>query len=93
MKLAKSMTHILCEISIGGFVVGIFAGLIFLPTLSFGKWERRRKWILIAIAVPLLAASYFALFWVFYNGIDRSCEACRYIDCLPVFGQMCAVGG
>jgi hypothetical protein len=38
----------------GGFVFGIPAAIIFLPYITFGKWDRRRKIILISIAVPVL---------------------------------------
>ncbi|KAI9015431.1 rhomboid family-domain-containing protein [Hyaloraphidium curvatum] len=74
---------------VGGFVVGIFAGLIFIPTLSFGKWQRRRKWILIGIAVPCLIGVYFALFWVFYNATDANCIWCRYLDCGSLGSRTC----
>lgn len=65
---------------IGGFITGLFAGMVFLPTISFGKWERRKKWIMIGVASVCLVGIYFALFWVFYNGVDRECSWCRYFD-------------
>eukprot|EP00124_Ichthyophonus_hoferi_P003688 Ihof_evm1s336 gene=Ihof_evmTU1s336 len=41
---------------LGGFAFGIFAALVFLPLISFGKWDKRRKIFLISAGSAVLLA-------------------------------------
>ncbi len=69
---------------VGGFLSGVLAGLVFLPSLSFGKWDRRRKLFIWLIAIPALGAWLFFLFYGFYNwDIAKGCTWCKYINCIP----------
>lgn len=39
---------------IGGFFFGIVSGIVFLPYITFGQWDARRKKILLLVCCPLL---------------------------------------
>lgn len=73
---------------IGGFLGGFISGLIFLPRIHFGKWDRRWKIAAVAVAVPLLVALYVLALQNFYDKQrpSDSCTWCRYLSCLPVNG-------
>eukprot|EP01137_Pigoraptor_chileana_P036771 Opistho-2@32927 len=75
---------------IGGFLTGILAGIIFLPYIVFGKWDARRKRILIGVAVPVLIALFVIGFIMFYQaqGADF-CPWCKYLDCIPYTKNFC----
>ena len=76
---------------IGGFFIGILAGIILVPRISFGKWDGRRKKIAVLIAIPLLIVSYFLAFWFFYDGKDtNTCPWCVLIDCIPQGTNWCS---
>ena len=45
----------------GGFLFGMPAAVIFLPFITFGKWDRRRKLLLLAIAVPFLVILFVGM--------------------------------
>ncbi|KAJ3341845.1 hypothetical protein HDU93_003966 [Gonapodya sp. JEL0774] len=71
---------------LGGFFTGIFTGLIFMPTITFGKWDKRRKRILMVLAIPSIIVIFVLLFLFFYNGTASQCSWCKYLDCIPVMG-------
>ena len=75
---------------VGGFVSGILAGLTFMPTITFGKWDGRRKRILMIGAFPLLCLLWTLGFIGFYSQRDFSCNWCRYLDCIPPDSAWCA---
>ncbi|KAJ3088477.1 hypothetical protein HK102_008647 [Quaeritorhiza haematococci] len=68
----------------GGFIFGFVAGLIFLPQLHFGKWDRRRKLFFQIVAVPVLVVLIFLLAKGFVDGnTAEKCTWCKYINCIP----------
>ncbi|KXS18904.1 rhomboid-domain-containing protein [Gonapodya prolifera JEL478] len=71
---------------LGGFFTGILSGLIFMPTITFGKWDKRRKRILMVLAIPAIIVIFVLLFVSFYSGRDANCSWCKYLDCIPVMG-------
>jgi hypothetical protein len=66
----------------GGFVVGILMGLMLMPSVSFGKWDDRRKRILGILAFPTVVALFTVGLWLFYAGISGAefCPGCRYVN-------------
>ena len=75
---------------VGGIVCGILSGIIFCPTIVFGKWDARRKMISLAIAAPLFVAMFvvgFLYFYVFYT--DQFCNWCRWFNCIPPDSKWC----
>ena len=51
---------------IGGFVFGIMASIIFLPYITFGKWDYARKRLLLFINGPLLIVLIITSLVAFY---------------------------
>lgn len=72
---------------IGGFVMGILSGIIFLPSMHFGKRSLKRRLCEVAIVLPILVGLLVGMLIPFYNGLDGNdfCGWCRYFTCLPVF--------
>eukprot|EP00039_Didymoeca_costata_P023778 m.8231 g.8231 ORF g.8231 m.8231 type:complete len:695 (-) comp3858_c0_seq1:58-2142(-) len=68
---------------VGGFAFGVVSGIVFLPYITFGKWDARRKQILLAICVPLLLLMMLAAQITFYR-IQNSnfCSWCPYLNCI-----------
>ncbi|KAJ1570025.1 hypothetical protein HK096_005366 [Nowakowskiella sp. JEL0078] len=67
---------------VGGFVTGIFAGLLLMPTIHYGKWDKRKKLILMIISGPALVILIVFLTLTFYQN-SGTCDWCKYINCLP----------
>lgn len=67
---------------IGGFIGGLLIGIVVMPQISFGRWDRKLKWIMIAIAFPLLITLFAVGFNAFYSGTP-GCQWCRYLNCFP----------
>ena len=81
--------------SIGGFVGGTLSGLIFMPFITFGKWDGRTKKILMGVSVLLLISIFIAGFYPFYANPNTTefCEACTYLDCVPPGAPWCTTAG
>lgn len=58
---------------LGGFVFGILASMVFLPYITFGKWDNRRKKLLLLIGLGGLVALYVLTFTLIYTE--------QYLDC------------
>ena len=72
-----------------GFIHGFFLAFIFLPYVSFGQWDRRRKRFQIFIAsiiVVLLTTVGLVLFYViqYESPYDVS-----YFNCIPFTREFC----
>ena len=78
---------------LGGYVFGALTGIIVLPYITFGKWHAMRKRVIIAVAVPVLLISIFAVFFLFLHvqWISSLCTACRKINCVPYTKTMCKI--
>jgi len=69
---------------VGGFAFGVVSGVIFLPYITFGKWDARRKRILIYICTVLLFFMFLMSFLTFYLiGNSEFCTWCKYLNCIP----------
>jgi membrane associated rhomboid family serine protease len=77
LKFIDNFAHV------GGFITGIFAGLIFMPTIIFGKWDLRRKRFLKVISVPILIGMFVWVFNSFYKQESNTCKWCKYVTCVP----------
>ncbi|KAJ3215582.1 hypothetical protein HDU67_000240 [Dinochytrium kinnereticum] len=67
---------------VGGFFCGIFAGLIFMPTIHYSKWDGRVKIGLMVVSIPIIIMIYVFLIRGFYTG-QNDCPWCKYINCIP----------
>jgi hypothetical protein len=68
---------------IGGFVTGIFAGVVFMPTIAFTRETRRRKRLIAILVAPVLLTGFALGFYVFWLGLSNVCPWCVYLDCIP----------
>lgn len=57
---------------IGGLIFGVVSGIVFLPYITFGKWDATRKKILLYICVPLLLLLMVMAILVFYRLTNTS---------------------
>ncbi|CAG8579224.1 11039_t:CDS:2 [Paraglomus occultum] len=72
---------------IGGFIMGILTGLVFMPTLKFTKLQGRVTWALRLIAFPIALILFITLTKNFYTADPSArCHWCKYLSCLPVNG-------
>jgi len=71
---------------LGGFVMGILTGFIFLPNLSAGKCHARWRVCLVCTLIPVVVALYIGGLAFFYTGQNTNawCSWCKEISCLPV---------
>ncbi|KAI3647729.1 hypothetical protein MP228_007950 [Amoeboaphelidium protococcarum] len=74
---------------IGGFLSGTLAGLIFMPKITFGTWDRRRKLLLTLVSFPILAMLLFLGFYQFYTDPSFKCSWCVWLDCVPPTANWC----
>jgi len=72
---------------IGGFIMGILTGLVFLPSIIFSKRDLRIKRILMIVSVFLSIGLFIWVFRQFYYSINQ-CTWCHYLNCLPI-GHWC----
>jgi hypothetical protein len=75
---------------LGGLMFGTFLGFAFLPYISFGKWDRRRKIIQIVVSIGLTIALFIVLCIVFFVDQTNSCAGCHYINCIPFTNDFCS---
>lgn len=58
--------------------------MVFLPYITFGKWDLRRKRILFLTCFPLLVILFTLSAVLFYNSADTQfCSWCNYLNCVP----------
>jgi uncharacterized membrane protein len=77
---------------IGGFFMGLLAGLVFMPAIHFNKWDRRRKIGMLVVAAVLIVVFYVLVLTTFYSSNSETlCPWCKYFGCLPI-GNLCNVG-
>eukprot|EP00035_Acanthoeca_spectabilis_P006856 m.130011 g.130011 ORF g.130011 m.130011 type:complete len:961 (+) comp13696_c0_seq1:200-3082(+) len=67
---------------LGGFVFGILASIVFLPYITFGKWDYRRKRVLLYISGPILITLFLSMLIMFYLVQDADCQWCKSINCV-----------
>ncbi|KAI8808238.1 rhomboid family-domain-containing protein [Cladochytrium replicatum] len=66
---------------VSGFVTGIFAGLLFMPSLTRTRAARIRKIVFMIASFIVLLVLYDGMITMFYNGIW--CDWCKYLNCIP----------
>ncbi|CAB3978902.1 inactive rhomboid 1-like isoform X2 [Paramuricea clavata] len=75
---------------LGGLMFGTLLGFAFLPYITFGKWDRRRKIIQIVVSIGLIIAICIVLCIVFFVDQDSTCAGCHYINCIPFTEDFCS---
>ncbi|KAI9486515.1 MAG: rhomboid family-domain-containing protein [Benjaminiella poitrasii] len=73
---------------IGGFVVGIFMGMLITPMRPMASTRVKIfTWVLRFVALAILVVLFAISIREFYSAEDPSkiCPNCRYLSCLPVY--------
>ena len=74
---------------LGGLMFGTLLGFAFLPYLTFGKWDRRRKIIQIVVSLGIIVALFVTLCLVFFVDQETTCAGCHYLNCIPFKEDFC----
>jgi hypothetical protein len=82
VTLLTSLPYIDNLAHVGGFVSGILAGLLLLPKIYFGIWDRRLKQFGMIISIPGLVLFFWYFLTAFYAG-ENNCTWCQYFNCIP----------
>ncbi|KAF7417642.1 hypothetical protein HZH68_000295 [Vespula germanica] len=73
-----------------GFIFGFLAAYAFMPFISFGHYDRRRKIFLIWVCLVLIVGLFVLLLTLFYNVPVYECEVCKLFNCIPFTRDFCA---
>ncbi len=66
------------------------SAIIFVPYITFGKWDAFRKRVLLLICLPLLIAMFVTGFLTFYLIPNPDfCPECQFINCVPYTSDLC----
>eukprot|EP00043_Microstomoeca_roanoka_P010690 m.101370 g.101370 ORF g.101370 m.101370 type:complete len:131 (-) comp14972_c4_seq3:64-456(-) len=76
---------------VGGFIFGMVAAVVFLPYVTFGKFDAVKKGVLLCICIPLLIL-LLALCLILFYEIQTSnfCPICEKIQCVNWVDGLCA---
>jgi len=72
-----------------GFIYGFLSAFAFLPYVTFGKWDLRRKRIQILVSLALLIALTTVGCILFYIEQEFNCPGCEYLNCIPFTSNFC----
>ncbi len=67
---------------VGGFIFGTLAGLVFMPHIYFGKWDKKRKIFFRIAAIPAGIYLFYFCLVSFYDA-SNFCYNCKYLNCIP----------
>lgn len=73
-----------------GFIFGFLAAYAFMPFISFGHYDRRRKIFLIWVCLVLIIGLFVLLLTLFYNVPVYECDVCKLFNCIPFTRDFCA---
>eukprot|EP00730_Choanoeca_flexa_P005051 TRINITY_DN11866_c3_g2_i1.p1 TRINITY_DN11866_c3_g2~~TRINITY_DN11866_c3_g2_i1.p1 ORF type:complete len:1308 (+),score=400.38 TRINITY_DN11866_c3_g2_i1:133-4056(+) len=73
---------------IGGFIFGVMSSIVFLPYITFGKWDAARKRTLIFICLPGLIVLLILLVSLFFTD-SLKCEWCSSLNCVNFTDTFC----
>lgn len=74
----------------GGFGFGVLSAIVFLPYITFGKWDAARKRTLLVICLPAIVAGFVIFLSIFYTNKLRKCAWCEVFDCVDFVDNFCA---
>ncbi|CAK8689084.1 unnamed protein product [Clavelina lepadiformis] len=76
-----------------GFLSGLLLSFVFLPYITFSKFDKRRKRLQVIGSLLLFIGLFVALIIFFYVHPITNCEACRYLNCIPFSEKFCSNHG
>ena len=72
------------------FAFGALAAIVFLPYITFGKWDQARKRCMLLLVLPGICGLFVLLFTLFYTENYPDCPWCTYVDCVDFVDNFCA---
>ncbi|XP_022250066.1 inactive rhomboid protein 1-like [Limulus polyphemus] len=72
-----------------GFIFGFLLSYALLPFLSFGKYDRTRKIIIIVLCLLAVIILFLGLVVLFYFRPINECSFCKYFNCIPFTHDFC----
>jgi len=78
---------------IGGFIMGIMSGIVFLPSVQSVKTSTtfRRRLIEVSVTLFFILALFLAGYILLYQDLPPNwCPACLAIDCVPIGTLKCS---
>ncbi|EDQ91123.1 uncharacterized protein MONBRDRAFT_21331 [Monosiga brevicollis MX1] len=73
---------------LGGFTFGVLSSIVFLPYITFGKWDAARKRTLIFICLPGIVVLMTVLLSLFFTD-TVDCSWCHYLNCINFTDNFC----
>lgn len=74
---------------IGGFLFGVLSSIVFLPYITFGKWDSRRKKLLLLIALPSMVGLFVLFITLTATNQLTDCTWCGYLNCIDFVPNFC----
>jgi len=75
---------------IGGFLMGIISGVVFLPSIHFGKRNVTLRVIQVVVSAPIMIGVTVALLIVLYSRQPPDwCPICYNLNCVQLFDWTC----
>ncbi|XP_048575715.1 inactive rhomboid protein 1 isoform X2 [Nematostella vectensis] len=72
-----------------GFCFGFCLAFIFLPYVTFGRFDRNRKRVQILVAFAVVIIMYTVGFIIFLEVQTTTCYGCTYLNCIPFTVDFC----
>ncbi|GFO31503.1 rhomboid-like protein [Plakobranchus ocellatus] len=72
-----------------GFFFGFLLAFAVMPYVTFGKFDRHRKFISIIVSLGLAIGLFTILVLVFYVAPLTECDWCIYLNCIPFTADFC----
>ncbi|XP_064641553.1 inactive rhomboid protein 1-like [Lineus longissimus] len=72
-----------------GMLFGLLLSFIFLPYITFGKRDKRRRIITLVVCSISVVALFVMLILLFYVTPIYQCPYCKYFNCVPITPKFC----
>jgi len=72
-----------------GFLFGLLLAFALMPFLTFNMYDRQFKLVGVVVCLTLGVVILVMLLIVFYVAPIRSCDACKYFNCIPFTTTFC----
>lgn len=72
-----------------GFVFGFLLAFAILPYISFGKFDKTRKCVMILFGLGGATILFVMLILLFYVSPIYNCPGCQYFNCIPITENFC----
>ena len=72
-----------------GFLFGLLLAFAMMPFITFNVTDRRFKLVGVVVCLTLSVVIIAVLLVVFYVAPIRSCDVCKYFNCVPFTSTFC----